>query len=171
MRYVLEGSAHRSEARLRITARLVRAATAAQLWAGEFEGPMQDVFELQDKVASAVAAAINPVMMDAEIERASERPTSDLTAYDLYMRSLPLFRAWAREPTVEAMQLLHEAVARDANYGPALPILALCHAQNFMSGWGEGPAVEMKLARELRRIARSRLRRTIPSPSAWPRAR
>jgi adenylate cyclase len=149
VRYVLEGSVHRSDTRLRITARLLRAATAAQLWAGEFEGPMEDVFELQDKVAASVAAAIDPVMMDAEIERSIERPTSDLTAYDLYMRSLPLFRAWAREPTVEAMKLLHEAVARDPNYGPALSILALCHAQNFMSGWGEGPAVEVKLAREL----------------------
>jgi adenylate cyclase len=149
VRYVLQGGVQRSQARLRITARLVRAATAAQLWAGEFEGPIEDVFELQDKIAASVAGAIDPVMMDAEIERATERPTSDLTAYDLYMRTLPLFRAWAREPAAECMKLLHKAVARDPNYGPALSILALCHAQNFMSGWGEGPAIEIKLAREL----------------------
>ena len=51
--------------------------------------------------------------------RALERPTADLTSYDLYLRALPLIRAWAREPIARAIVLLEQAVERDPKYGPA----------------------------------------------------
>jgi hypothetical protein len=60
-----------------------------------------------------VAEVINPVLQDAEIKRASDRPTADLTAYDLYLRAFPLVRAWAREPIMEAIVFLEQAIERD----------------------------------------------------------
>jgi len=104
------------------------------------------VFELQDKVASSVAGVIDPLLLDTEIQRASTRPTADLTAYDLYLRALPLVRAWAREPIMQAIALLERAVERDPHYGLALATLALSHSQNFLSGWGEDAAVERERA-------------------------
>ena len=106
VRYVLEGSVRKAGERLRITGQLVDATTGAQLWAEKFDGPMADVFELQDQVASAVAGVIDPLLLDTEIQRAMQQPTSDLTAYHFYLRSLPLIRAWSPEANQEAIALL-----------------------------------------------------------------
>ena len=135
VRYVLEGSVRKAGERLRITGQLVDATTGAQLWAEKFDGPMAEVFELQDQVASAVAGVIDPLLLDTEIRRALEQPTSDLTAYHFYLRSLPHIRAWSREANLEAIALLEQAVERDPRYGMALASLALCHAHNLLNGW------------------------------------
>ena len=123
------------------------------MWAEKFDGPLEHVFELQDKIASSVAGIIDPLLLDTEIRRAADRPVSDLTTYDLYLRAMPLIRAWAREPIAQAIVFLEQAVERDPNYGPALASLALCHAQNFQSGWGDA-AVEAEQGRVFARRAR-----------------
>jgi adenylate cyclase len=146
VRYVLEGSVRKAGSRLRITAQLIDSSMGFHLWAEKFDGALEDVFELQDKVASSVAGIIDPLLLDTEIARASARPTADLTAYDLYLRALPLVRGWAREPIMQAIVLLEQAVERDARYGLALATLALAHSQNFLSGWGEDAMVERERA-------------------------
>jgi TolB-like protein/class 3 adenylate cyclase len=153
VRYVLEGSVRKAGSVLRITGQLIDASTGSHLWAEKFDGPIEDVFELQDRIASSVAGIIDPLLLQTEIERASNRPTADLTSYDLYLRALPLFRAWAREPIAQAIVLLEQAIERDPRYGPALASLALCHSQNFLSGWGDA-AVEVEQCRALARRAR-----------------
>jgi TolB-like protein len=90
VRYVLEGSVRKAAGRVRITAQLIEAQTGAHLWADRFDGSLEDVFELQDEVAVNVAGIIEPTLQAAEIRRSVERPTNDLTAYDLYLRSLSL---------------------------------------------------------------------------------
>ena len=89
VRYVLEGSVRKAGDRVRITAQLIEAETDAHLWADRFDGSLEDVFELQDQVATSVAGVIEPTLQTAEIRRSSGRPTEDLTAYDLYLRALP----------------------------------------------------------------------------------
>jgi TolB-like protein/class 3 adenylate cyclase len=91
VRYVLEGSVRKAGGRVRITAQLIDALTGTHLWADRFDGSLEDIFELQDKVAVSVAGVIEPTLQAAEIRRSSERPTSDLTAYDLYLRALVIF--------------------------------------------------------------------------------
>src|SRR5262249_58876615 len=86
VRYVLEGSVRKGGNRVRITAQLIDAVTGAHLWADRFDGLIEDVFELQDKVASSVAGVIEPALQAAEMRRSAARPTTDLTAYDLYLR-------------------------------------------------------------------------------------
>src|SRR5262249_13579123 len=87
VRYVLEGSVREPGKRVRITAQLVDASWGAHLWADRFEGPLEDVFGLQDRVASSVAGIIEPALQAAEAARSAGRPTADLTAYDLYLRA------------------------------------------------------------------------------------
>jgi adenylate cyclase len=145
VRYVLEGSVRKAGERLRITGQLIDASTGAQLWAEKFDGPMTDVFELQDQVASAVAGVIDPLLLDTEIQRALTQPTSDLTAYHLYLRSLPLIRAWSPEANREAVALLERAVECDPRYGMALASLALCHAHNLLNGWVKDTVAEREL--------------------------
>jgi TolB-like protein/class 3 adenylate cyclase len=145
VRYVLEGSVRRVGQRLRITGQLIDASTGAHLWAEKFDGPMEEVFELQDKVASHVAGVIDPLLLDTEIQRALQQPTSDLTAYHLYLRSLPLIRAWSPEANLQAIALLERAVECDPRYGMALASLALCHAHNLLNGWVKDAAAEREL--------------------------
>jgi TolB-like protein len=90
VRYVLEGSVRKARQSVRITAQLIDATTGAHLWADRFDGSLEDVFDLQDKVASSVAGVIEPTLQAAEIRRSSERPTGDLTAYNLYLRTVGL---------------------------------------------------------------------------------
>src|SRR6516162_11543400 len=97
VRYVLEGSVRRSGARLRIACQLIDAGTGAHLWADHFDGPLADVFDLQDKVASRVAGVIEPALQAAEIACRSNRPTNDLTAYDLYLRGHAMYSSSARQ--------------------------------------------------------------------------
>ena len=127
VRYVLEGSVRKGGNRVRITGQLIDALTGAHLWADRFDGLIEDVFELQDKVASSVAGIIEPALQAAETARTAGRPTDDLTAYDLYLRADAMYLSAARL-IPEALRLLEQAIARDPRYGPALARAAVgCH--------------------------------------------
>jgi hypothetical protein len=82
VRYVLEGSVRKAGYPVRISGQLIDAANGAHLWADRFDGSLEDVFDLQDKVASSVAGVIEPALQAAETVRSAGRPTADLTAYD-----------------------------------------------------------------------------------------
>jgi TolB-like protein len=90
VRYVLEGSVRKAGALVRITAQLIDASTGTHLWADRFDGSLEEVFKLQDEVASCVAGVIEPALQAAEAARSASRPTAQLTAYDLYLRALAL---------------------------------------------------------------------------------
>ena len=125
VRYVLEGSVRKDGNRVRITAQLIDAVTGAHLWADRFDGALEDVFALQDKVASSVAGVIEPALQAAETTRSAGRPTSDLTAYDLYLRGYAMYLSSARQ-LPEALRLMEQAIARDPHYAPALAWAAFC---------------------------------------------
>jgi adenylate cyclase len=137
VRYVLEGSVRKAGGRVRITAQLIDAQSGSHLWADRFDGSLEDVFELQDQVAASVAGVIEPTLQAAEIRRSSERPTSDLTAYDLYLRALPHVTARERNRLAYAFDLLGRAIERDPHYGPALAQTAYYHYQLDLHGWAD----------------------------------
>jgi TolB-like protein len=123
VRYVLEGSVRKGGGRVRITAQLIEAETGAHLWADRFDGSLEDVFDLQDQVATSVAGIIEPALQAAEARRSANRPTQDLTAYDLYLRACAMFYTSYKE-IPQALPLLKQAIARDPNYAPALAWIA-----------------------------------------------
>ena len=82
MRYVLEGSVRKASGKVRITGQLIDAVTGAHLWADRFERDLTDIFALQDEVTLAVVSAIQPKMLQTEIEMATRRRPENLTAYD-----------------------------------------------------------------------------------------
>jgi len=102
--------------RVRITAQLIDTTNGAHLWADRFDGSLEDVFDLQDKVATSVAGVIEPALQVAETARSAARPTADLTAYDLYLRGYAMVWSSARQ-IPEALRLMEEAIARDQYYG------------------------------------------------------
>jgi adenylate cyclase len=141
VRYVLEGSVRKGGNRLRITGQLIDAVTGTHLWADRFDGLIEDVFELQDKVASSVAGVIEPALQAAETARSAGRRTDDLTAYDLYLRAYAMTLSSTRE-VPEALRILEQAIARDPRYGPALAWAALCCFRLVGDGRSEDPAAD-----------------------------
>jgi adenylate cyclase len=129
VRYILEGSVRKAGTRVRITGQLIDALTGTHLWADRFDGSLEDIFELQDKVALSVAGVIEPTVQAAEIRRSANRPTNDLTAYDLYLRALPHVFSQERDRYALALDLLGRAIERDPHYGSALAHAAYCHVQ------------------------------------------
>jgi adenylate cyclase len=125
VRYVLEGSVRRAGGRVRITAQLIDALSSTHPWADRFDGSLEDVFDLQDKVAVSVAGVIEPTLQAAETARSADRPTNDLTAYDLYLRAYSMVLSSARQ-AVEGLHLMEQAIERDPHYGPALAWAAIC---------------------------------------------
>jgi TolB-like protein/class 3 adenylate cyclase/Tfp pilus assembly protein PilF len=153
VRYVLEGSVRRAGQRVRITAQLIDAVADAHLWADRFEGSLEDVFDLQDQVAISVAGVIEPTLQAAEIRRSSDRPTHDLTAYDLYLRALTLTFSWERDAIIRALDLLERALERDAGYGAALVQAARCHQDLHVNNWTDDPEESRRRGIDLARRA------------------
>jgi adenylate cyclase len=136
VRYVLEGSVRKAGNRVRITGQLIDAATGTHLWADRFDGSLDDVFDLQDTVASSVAGVIEPALQAAETARSGARPTADLTAYDLYLRARAMVLSSARQ-IPEALRLVEQAIVRDPRYGPALAGAAFCCYRLLIDGRSE----------------------------------
>ena len=139
--YVLQGSVRKSGNRVRITGQLIDAMTGAHLWADRFDGSLEDVFDLQDKVASSVAGVIEPALQAAETARSAGRLTTDLTAYDLYLRGYAMVWSSARQ-IPEALRLMEQAIERDPRYGPALAWAAYCCYRLLHDGRSEDQAAD-----------------------------
>jgi TolB-like protein len=156
VRYILEGSVRKAGQRVRITGQLIDAATGAHLWADRFDGSLEDVFELQDKISLSVAGVIEPTLQTAETARSAGHRTSDLTTYDFYLRAHAMLFAPARQLS-EARRLLELAIARDPHYGPALVWAAVCHVLRCTDGISQNPAADRRdgisFARRALRVA------------------
>jgi adenylate cyclase len=153
VRYVLEGSVRKAGTQVRITGQLIDALTGTHLWADRFDGSLENVFELQDRIAVSVAGVIEPTLQAAEIRRSGERPTADLTAYDLYLRAVAAYYPITKERVIEALGLLEKAILIDRRYGPALSLAAICHMHLFIHGWAEAPETTRRTAVDLAREA------------------
>jgi TolB-like protein len=104
VRYVLEGSVRKAGGRLRITGQLIDTTTGNHLWADRYEGTLEDVFDLQDRITSNVVAVMEPRVRQAEIKRAQAKRTENLMAYDLYLRAYAAFADLKEESINRALE-------------------------------------------------------------------
>ena len=147
------GSVRKSGNRVRITGQLIDTASGAHIWADRFDGALEDIFELQDQVASSVAGAMEPKLRHAEIERATRKPTESLGAYDLYLRALAQFGKFTEEGMRGAVDLLEQALAIDPSYSPAAAMVGWCRAWQRQQGWG--PVSDRDVAESVRLARRA----------------
>ena len=135
VRYVLEGSVRKGGNRVRVTGQLIDAETGVHIWADHFDGSLEAVFDLQDKVASSVAGVIEPTLQAAETVRSTARVTN-LTTYDLYLRAYAMLLSSSRQ-IPEALRLMEQAIQCDPRYGPALAWAAVCCHRLLLDGRSE----------------------------------
>jgi adenylate cyclase len=143
VRYVLQGSVRKAGDRVRIAAQLVDATMGAHLWAERFDGALEEIFGLQDRVTINVVSAIGPKIRAAEIERAQRKPTESLQAYDLVLRARPHQLSYVPERMEEAKRLLLRAIDIDPAYALALARLAWCNYMPVVHGWTQATAPEL----------------------------
>ena len=126
--HVLEGSVQRSANRVRVSAQLIDAPNDTHIWAEKYDRDLSDVFAIQSEIAQVIADQLQAKISPREKSAINERPTSDIAAHDLYLRSKALLYdgefspLHMRENLFEMVQLLNQAVARD-------PAFLLAHCQ------------------------------------------
>lgn len=147
--YVLEGSVRRQGTQLRVTAQLIETAAGTHLWAERYDGTLDGVFELQDRIAESAAGAIEPKLRYAEVERVRRKPTESLEAYDLWLRALALFGEFTRESLAAAQRYLTQALTIDPDYALAMASSAYYHAHAHFQGWLQPGEPEPARALEL----------------------
>ena len=135
VRYVLEGSVRKAGNRVRIAGQLIDWATGAHIWADRFDGNLNDVFDLQDRVASGVVGAIEPRLRRVEAERAARKPTDSLDAYDLHLRAQAQAYKRSAAGLAESIRLARLALELDPAYGPAIARIALSRGMQRQRNW------------------------------------
>ena len=156
VRYVLEGSIRKAGSRVRIVGQLVDAISGHHVWADRFEGGVNDIFDLQDKVTESVVGAVEPSIRLEEIKQARMKPTNYISAYDLYLRALPHFYSMTREGFAEVRRLTNEAISIDPGFDLAKALGAYIRSLSVSQCWHEPDdiRVAVRMAREVLTEAR-----------------
>jgi serine/threonine protein kinase/Flp pilus assembly protein TadD len=134
--YVLEGSLRRASNRLRITARLVESRTGYSVWADRYDRQMEDVFAIQEEIASNIALALRVVLSDEEKRQIQKPPTSNVEAYDFYLRGMQYFHQFKRKSFEQARLMFERAIELDPEYARAHCGLADSSSHLFV--WCQG---------------------------------
>jgi TolB-like protein len=132
VRYVLEGTIRRAGRSMRVTARMIDAATGAHVWAQRYDRNSEDIFALQDEIALSAVGAIAPSVRKAEIERVRRKRPESLDAYDLVLRAQPDVDSGMPEQVTRALALLERSIALDPAYALAHGNAAMCHHCLFL---------------------------------------
>ena len=138
--YVLEGSVRRETGRIHLNAQLIDTRTDAHVWAQEYDRDLNDVFTLQSEIAQKIADQLGAEVSSTEKAAIQEPPTTDLVAYDSYLRAKDFISgiSWstrAKEDLMQAVQLLDQAVARDPLFFLAYGELAGAHDRIYFLGF------------------------------------
>jgi tetratricopeptide (TPR) repeat protein len=126
VRYVLEGSVRKAGGRVRITGQLIDSTNGGHLWADKFDGSLDDVFDLQDKITEQVVGVIAPRVERAEVARLRLTRTNNFSAYDLCLRAFENMRLFSAEGLTAAIELCRQAIALDPTFSTAYGVATRC---------------------------------------------
>jgi len=144
---ILEGSVQRSLNQVRITAQLIDAVTDEHLWADSYDRDVTDIFSIQREVALSIADVLNATLSPQETQQLDQTPTTNLLAYDLYLRGKFLVEKRNKADLMMARELFAEAVAKDNNFANAFSGLAVTYLLASFRGY-EDPVRMLWLARQ-----------------------
>src|SRR5213075_83585 len=122
--HILEGSVQKSGDAVRVNVQLIKAANDSHLWADTFDRKLTDIFLVESEVAKAIADTLKAKLTGAEEQLIAARPTSDLTAYELYLKGRVLWGKRGGDNIRQAIAFYEQAITRDPNYAPAYAALA-----------------------------------------------
>ena len=154
--YALSGSVRRAGPRMRASVELAETASGAVVWGSQFDGVSDDLFALQDQIASRVVATLAPQVREAELRRALRKHPDSLEAYDCVLRGLAQLYRLNPEDFAEARTWLEKAIVLDPAYAAPYALLATWHNLRVQQGWSPDPPVDNA---EVMRMATAALER------------
>jgi adenylate cyclase len=147
--YLVEGSAHLTGDRVRVTAQLVDTRDGRVLWTVRLDEALADVFAMQDSITAQIVGALAVRVTQIEQRRVLKKPTENLEAYDFVLRARPALQSPTRANNVEARTLLKRAIELDPNYAAAYAALGDTYHIAASMGWAESPSDFLDRAEEL----------------------
>jgi len=148
VRYVLEGSVRKAAGKVRINAQLIDSTTGTHLWAERYDGRLDDIFALQDEITGKIVSGLEVKLTAAERKRTGERFTSNVGAYDLFLRGRTEFHRFTETANAEAKRNFETAIKLDSNFAAAYTYLSLAHMLDWVNLW-EGYEKDLDLALEI----------------------
>jgi TolB-like protein len=139
VKYVVEGSVRKIGNRVRVSAQLIDAASAAHIWAERYDRGLDDIFAIQDEVTEAVVARVAEGIKGARALHARSRPSHSATAYDFVLQARPYRTAYTAAASKIAIRLLRQATELDPNLALAHASLAFVQTGEFEEGWAGDP--------------------------------
>ncbi len=131
-RYVIEGSVRKSGNRVRITAQLIDAQTGHHVWAEKFDGTLEDIFQIQDEITQRIVATVESEMEQAELKKSGTQRTSNLSAWDYYLRGMAHLHKMTQEGNVLARDMFEKAIELDPEYSDAFAQLSSTYTRDIL---------------------------------------
>jgi TolB-like protein/Flp pilus assembly protein TadD len=149
VRYVLEGSVRKVGNRVRITGQLVDALSGIHLWADHYDGPLDDVFSLQDEITQEIVTALEVTLTDGEQARVWRKRAGDPRVYEHFQRGWALYNQFTKRSNAQAREELETAVGLNPNFAKAYLALGHTYADEMRWGWSTNPNQTLQTASEL----------------------
>lgn len=146
VRYLIEGSIRRAGDRIRLTAQLIEAEKGNHIWAERYDRDVEDIFQVQDELAHAIASTIGDRVEVADRERSQRLSPAALRAYDLVLRARAFYLRFTREDNLEAIRFAEMAIASDSSNARAHATLAHCHHEIYTAHWAEDREASLQKA-------------------------
>jgi adenylate cyclase len=135
---LLEGSIRKAGNRLRISVQLIDARNGYHLWSERFDREIEDIFAIQDEIAHNVLHALGFSLTQREKRRLLKPSTTNVQAYEFYLRGRKFFQKWTRQSIEFARQMFEQAIKLDPNFAPGWAGLAMAH----VFGWAQNADLE-----------------------------
>jgi len=139
VRYVLEGSVQKAGERVRITAQLIDSTTGYHLWSENYDRDLSDIFALQDEITLKIMFTMQIKLTFGEQARLWEKGTTNIQAYDMFMRGIDFYFRHNEKDNRQAQQFYKEAINIDKAYAFPYAMLGFSHILDLLYGWGESP--------------------------------
>jgi TolB-like protein len=137
VRYVLEGSVRHAGDQVRINAQLIDATTGGHLWAERYDGKLESVFALQDRITQNIVSALEVKLTAGEEKKIARRDTDSTEAYKAFLMGFAHYRLKTPDDFEQAIPYLEEAINKDPNYSRAYAALADLYWEIAKMGWTE----------------------------------
>jgi TolB-like protein/Tfp pilus assembly protein PilF len=139
VRYVLEGSARKTDGQLRVLVQLIDATTGGQLWSESYERSVQDIFAIQDEIVQKIGTTLKLQFPLWEFGLPIRKRTSNIEAYDYFLRGLAYCCRFTKEANVQGRQLFEHAVKLDPEYAEAYAWLGWTYFAEWLFQWSPDP--------------------------------
>jgi TolB-like protein len=135
VRYVLEGSVRKANEQVRINTQLIDATTGHHLWAKRYDGKLDNIFALQDKITQKIVAALAVKLSAGEQEKVGRKETDNIEAYDAFLKGWEHYRRWTAEDFRKAIPYFERAIELDPQYGRAYAAIASVYTEGYQRAW------------------------------------